>query len=148
MPLPMKADTNAILKVVFCWLQLRSAKLNYLKWVSQIRHVHIMFVTIFTSFFLCMFLLSVYTLYTSYVHMYIFILVFYHSPDNDRSTFETLCFTMMWFLLLNGTILSCKIPVYDHFAATEYRNWLFFYSLPCMKDVLDDEYYITSTIPC
>ena len=26
-------------------------------------------------------------------------------------------------------------------AATEYRNWLFFYSLPCMKGVLDEEYY-------
>ena len=24
-------------------------------------------------------------------------------------------------------------------SATEYRNWLFYYSLPCMKDVLDDE---------
>lgn len=43
--------------------------------------------------------------------------------------------------VFNVTILSCTIPVYDHFAATEYRNWLFFYSLPCMKDVLDDEYY-------
>ena len=38
--MPMKAGTNAILKVIFCWLQLRSAKLNYLKWVSQIRHIH------------------------------------------------------------------------------------------------------------
>ncbi|XP_074629306.1 uncharacterized protein LOC141886900 [Acropora palmata] len=25
--------------------------------------------------------------------------------------------------------------------ATEYRNWLFYYSLPCMRGVLDEEYY-------
>lgn len=26
-------------------------------------------------------------------------------------------------------------------AATEYRNWLMYYSLPCMKWILDEEYY-------
>lgn len=26
-------------------------------------------------------------------------------------------------------------------AATEYRNWLFYYSLPCMKGVLSEEYF-------
>lgn len=25
--------------------------------------------------------------------------------------------------------------------ATEYRNWLLYYSLPCMKDILDEEYH-------
>ena len=52
---------------------------------------------LFTSFFLCMFLLTVYTykriFYTCYVHIYIFILL-YHSLDNDRSTVETSCFTV------------------------------------------------------
>ena len=26
-------------------------------------------------------------------------------------------------------------------SATEFRNWLFYYSLPCMKDILDDEFF-------
>ena len=26
-------------------------------------------------------------------------------------------------------------------AATEYRNWLFYYSLPCLKGILDNDYY-------
>ena len=25
--------------------------------------------------------------------------------------------------------------------ATEYRNWLLYYSLPCMKGILDEEYH-------
>lgn len=25
--------------------------------------------------------------------------------------------------------------------ATEFRNWLFYYSLPCMKDILNDEFF-------
>jgi len=52
---------------------------------------------LFTSFFLCKFLLSIYTcknFYNSYVHIYIFIALFYHSLDNDRSTVETSCFTV------------------------------------------------------
>lgn len=28
-----------------------------------------------------------------------------------------------------------------NYSATEFRNWLFYYSLPCMKDILDDEFY-------
>lgn len=26
-------------------------------------------------------------------------------------------------------------------AATEYRNWLFYYSLPCLKGILNEDYY-------
>jgi len=26
-------------------------------------------------------------------------------------------------------------------SAIEFRNWLFYYSLPCMKDILDDEFF-------
>ena len=51
----------------------------------------------FYEFFLCMFLLSVYickNFYTFFVHAYIFILLLYHSLDNDRSKVETLCFTV------------------------------------------------------
>jgi hypothetical protein len=27
------------------------------------------------------------------------------------------------------------------FAATEYRNWLFYYCLPCMRGILNEEYH-------
>ena len=33
-------------------------------------------------------------LYTPYVHIYRFTVLFYHSRDNDRSTVETYCFTV------------------------------------------------------
>lgn len=26
-------------------------------------------------------------------------------------------------------------------AVTEYRNWLFYYSLPCLKGILNEDYY-------
>ena len=35
--------------------------------------------------------------YTSYVHIYIFTILFYHSLDNDRSTVETSCFTVSFY---------------------------------------------------
>ena len=38
-------------------------------------------------------------------------------------------------------MIEIQVPVLNLFAATEYRNWLFFYSLPCMKGVLEEEYY-------
>ena len=31
--------------------------------------------------------------------------------------------------------------LFSLFVATEYRNWLFYYSLPCMKGIFDEEYH-------
>ena len=52
---------------------------------------------LFTSFFFACFycpFTPAKIFHTSYVHIYIFILLFYHSLDNDRSTVETSCFTV------------------------------------------------------
>ena len=35
--------------------------------------------------------------YTSYVHIYIFTILFHHSLDNDRSAVETSCFTVSFY---------------------------------------------------
>ena len=37
--------------------------------------------------------------------------------------------------------LSRALYLLTLIAATEYRNWLMYYSLPCMKGILDEEYY-------
>lgn len=35
-------------------------------------------------------------------------------------------------------IFICTV---SSFTATEYRNWLLYYSLPCLKGILPDDYY-------
>ena len=62
----------------------------------------------FTSFFLCMFLLSAYVcknFYTFYVHIYFFVLLFYYSLESDRSTVETLCLPLIFI------VKCCKKPL-------------------------------------
>ena len=69
----------------------------------------IRFLTSVLQVFSCIFLLSVYTcknLYTSYVHIYTFTLLFYHSLDNDRSTVETSCFTVGFYLVFFNTMVQ------------------------------------------
>ena len=52
---------------------------------------------------------------------------------------------------MESTIIgTCRLTSFDSqklltatlcLVATEYRNWLLYYSLPCMKGILDEEYH-------
>lgn len=38
-------------------------------------------------------------------------------------------------------ILLIRFCTVSFFTATEYRNWLLYYSLPCLKGILPNDYY-------
>lgn len=47
----------------------------------------------------------------------------------------------IWLIYGHCMVFIWDVSSVSSFTATEYRNWLLYYSLPCLKGILPDDYY-------